>query len=122
MLAYTTLGTNNMEKAKAFYTELFAIIGARLLMDMGRFAAIGTSTDKPMLAVCTPYNKEAATAGNGTMVAFTAGSRENVDALYHKALSLGATCEGKPGERLPGFYMAYVRDAEGHKLAFTHLG
>ena len=30
----------------------------------------------------------------------------------------GATDEGAPGQRLPFFYGAYVRDADGNKLCF----
>ena len=56
------------------------------------------------------------------MVAFHAGGREGVAALYKKALALGATCDGEPGERVPGvFYGAYVRDADGNKLCFCHF-
>lgn len=122
MIAYTTLGTNDMDKAKAFYTSLFAEIGARVLLDMGRLATIGTAMNQPMLAVCRPFNKEPASAGNGTMVAFNAGGRDKVESLYAKALSLGASCEGQPSERMPSFYAAYVRDPDGHKLAFIHMG
>ena len=41
MIGYVTIGVNDMEKAKAFYTELLADLGAQLLMDMGRIAMIG---------------------------------------------------------------------------------
>jgi predicted lactoylglutathione lyase len=56
------------------------------------------------------------------MVALPAGSREGVDKLYAKAIELGASCEGEPGERIPGFYGAYFRDLDGNKLAFFHMG
>lgn len=122
MISYVTLGTHDMNKAKAFYTELLADLGAKVLLDLGRIAMIGESFAKPMIAVCIPHNKEAPSCGNGTMVAIPAGSRENVDKLYAKAISLGATCEGQPGERMPTFYGAYVRDPDGNKLAFVKLG
>mgnify|MGYP001465708602 CR=1 FL=1 len=36
-----------------------------------------------------------------------------------KAIELGATCDGEPGQRIPNqFYGAYVRDPDGNKLAF----
>ena len=50
------------------------------------------------------------------------GSRAGVDKLYAKAISLGATDEGAPGERMPGFYAGYFRDLDGNKLAFFHMG
>ena len=49
--------------------------------------------------------------------AIAADSKPDVDALYKKALDLGATCDGEPGQRIPDmFYGAYVRDPDGNKL------
>ncbi|MNG39581.1 hypothetical protein D3C84_1277300 [compost metagenome] len=56
------------------------------------------------------------------MVALPTASREQVDALYAKALELGATDEGAPGARMPTFYAGYVRDLDGNKLAFCKMG
>jgi predicted lactoylglutathione lyase len=123
MIGYTTLGVADMERAKTFYSELFSEYGAKVLMDMGRIAFIGKSMAEPMVAVCVPYNEQAATPGNGAMIAFPAGSKEKVDALYKRALSLGGTCDGEPGQRIPDrFYGAYVRDPDGNKLAFFEFG
>lgn len=119
MIGYTTLGVADMERAKNFYTGLFADQGAKLLMDMGRIAFVGKSMGEPMVALCVPYNEDDPAPGNGVMVAFPAGSQEAVGDMYNKAISLGATCEGEPGSRIPGkFYGAYVRDLDGNKLAF----
>lgn len=107
---------------RKFYTDLLADLGAKVLLDVGRLAMIGSGMDKPMLAVCTPYNDEAPSPGNGNMVAIPGGSREGVDKLYHKAIALGATEEGAPGERMPSFYAGYLRDPDGNKLAFFHMG
>ena len=72
-----------------------------------------------MVAVCEPYNKEDPQPGNGTMLAFPAASKEAAEAMYKKAMSLGATDEGEPGQRIPDrFYGAYVRDPDGNKLCF----
>ncbi|MFZ3183862.1 MAG: VOC family protein [Pseudomonas sp.] len=122
MLGYATIGSNDLPKAKAFYTALLAEMGAKVLMDVGRAAFFGIDLSKPMLGICTPYNQEAAQPGNGNMVALPGGSRAGVDKLYAKAISLGATDEGAPGERMPGFYGAYFRDLDGNKLAFFHMG
>ncbi len=122
MIGYSMIGTNDLEKAKAFYSALLGEMGAKILMDVGRGAFFGVKMGQPMLGVATPYNKEAAAAGNGNMVALIAGSREGVDKLYAKAISLGATDEGAPGERMPGFYAGYFRDLDGNKLAFFHMG
>lgn len=123
MIGYTTIGVADMDRAKKFYTDLLADLGAKVMMDAGRIAFIGNERGKPMLAVCEPYNKEAPEPGNGTMVAITAASKDQAKALYEKAISLGATDEGEPGQRIPDvFYGAYCRDPDGNKLCFFVFG
>lgn len=122
MLSYATLGVSNLSAAKKFYSDLFADQGAKLLIDGERICFIGKSLAEPMIAVCIPFNEEPASVGNGSMVAFAQGSKAEVDAMYNKALALGAICDGAPGERIPNaFYGAYVRDADGNKLCFNHF-
>jgi catechol 2,3-dioxygenase-like lactoylglutathione lyase family enzyme len=75
-----------------------------------------------MFAVVGPFDKQAASVGNGSMNGFGLDSREGVDAFHAKALELGGTCEGAPGERSPGIYMAYVRDLDGNKLCGFKFG
>ena len=75
-----------------------------------------------MLAVCTPYNEEAPSPGNGNMVAIAPGSKEMVDKLYAKALELGGADEGEPGQRMDGFYGGYFRDPDGNKICFCQPG
>ena len=119
MIGYVTIGVSDIEKAKSFYTELLAPLGASLLMDAGRIAFIGTAMDAPMLAVCTPYDENDPACGNGNMIAINPGSKEKVSEFYHRALALGATDEGEPGQRIEDmFYGAYVRDADGNKVCF----
>jgi catechol 2,3-dioxygenase-like lactoylglutathione lyase family enzyme len=119
MIGYTTVGTTDMERAKQFYCGLFESKGAKVLVDVGRLAMIGTGRGTPMIAVCEPYNKEAPTPGNGVMVAFTAETKPEVDEIYARAIELGATCDGPPGQRVPDrFYGAYVRDHDGNKICF----
>ncbi|MCA9504842.1 MAG: VOC family protein [Spirochaetaceae bacterium] len=122
MVGYTTFGTNDLEKAKAFYDALLGEFGAKRIMDTGRLVLWGRELGNGMFAICTPYDKEKATPGNGAMVAFNMESRANVDKLHAKALSLGASDEGAPGERGPGFYGAYFRDADGNKFCGFCMG
>lgn len=122
MLSYVTLGSNDIEKARAFYQSLFEAMGGKELFDNGRLYFYGTDMASPMIAVGGPYNEETATSGNGTMVAIQGGDEENINRLYAKAIELGATCEGDPGQRMPIFYGAYVRDLDGNKLCFCKLG
>ncbi|SFM50738.1 VOC family protein [Marinobacter pelagius] len=123
MIGYVTIGVSDMERAKAFYSELLSDLGAKVLLDMGRIAFIGKSMREPMLAVCIPFNEEPNHPGNGNMLAIHPGPKEAVDAHYKKAIELGATCDGEPGQRIPGqFYGAYVKDPDGNKLAFYYFG
>lgn len=121
MLGYATIGTKDMDRATAFYDALLAEIGAKQLFGMDRIKFYGTSPEAAMLAICIPYDEKEQHPGNGTMVAIPGGSREGVDKLYAKAMELGATDEGEPGERMPVFYGAYCRDLDGNKLCFFEM-
>ena len=123
MIGYATIGVSDMERSKKFYNDLFEAKGAKVVMDQGRIAFLSSGRDKPMLAICEPYDGNAPAPGNGTMVAFSADSKEDVDQIYERAISLGGTDDGKPGQRIPDrFYGAYVRDLDGNKLCFFVFG
>lgn len=122
MLAYATVGSNNLELSIPFYTDLLATQGAAKLFDHPRGGVLFAKNGKVVLGVLKPFNGLAATVGNGTMLALEMPSREAVDSFYAKALALGGTDEGAPGERGAGFYMAYFRDLEGNKFAACCLG
>ena len=123
MIGYTTIGVSDMKHAKKFYCDLFVDKGAKVVIDAGRIAFVGTKRGEPMLAVCEPYDKGDPTPGNGVMLAFPADEKPQVDAMYARAIELGATCDGPPGQRVPDrFYGAYVHDADGNKLCFYLFG
>jgi predicted lactoylglutathione lyase len=123
MIGYITLGTNNFEKATVFYDQLFATIGAGRFLENEQFIAWSTGMEHAGFSITKPYDGQVATVGNGTMIAIMVDSNEHVDAFYQKALSLGATCEGKPGPRgeMSGFYAAYFRDLDGNKLNVFYM-
>ena len=116
VLGYVTLGTNDHARALAFYDELMASIGHSRIFDDGNFVAWGLSLDHPALAITRPFDEQAATVGNGVMAAMQMPSKEAVDAFYNKALELGASDEGAPGQRIEDFYAGYFRDLDGNKL------
>ena len=117
MIGYVTLGTNDLDRAVAFYDELLALIGAQRFMGHeGQFQAWAVSPDKPALSVTTPWDGQAANPGNGTMVALAVDSKEKVHEVYEKALELGGADEGEAGARSDGFYAGYFRDLDGNKL------
>ncbi len=122
MLGYVTVGTNDFLRAAKFYDALLAELGAKRFMDFDGFITWGTERGKPAFALAKPYDKKPATVGNGVMVALAAASKQQVDAIYQKALALGGSDEGKPGQRSPKFYAAYFRDLDGNKLNAFFIG
>jgi predicted lactoylglutathione lyase len=117
MIGYVTLGTNDLERSAAFYDELLKLVGAGRFLETETFIAWAVAPDKPALSVTKPYDGDAATVGNGVMVALVVIAPEQVDAIHAKALELGGTDEGAPGPRGEGgFYAAYFRDLDGNKL------
>ena len=117
MIGYTTVGTNDLPRAIAFYDALFAEVGIKQLMKFERGIGWGVSFDKPSFAVMTPFDGKPATVGNGVMIGLALATIDQVKAIHAKALALGGTDEGAPGARGGNFYGAYFRDLEGNKLA-----
>ena len=127
MIGYVTVGSNDLEKSRAFYDALMPVLGANRIMEFGdNFTMYGTGMNRPGLAVCKPYDGNAATVGNGNMTSIACDSRAKVDELYAKAIELGGSDEGPPGVRGEegpnAFYGAYFRDLDGNKLAAFRIG
>jgi catechol 2,3-dioxygenase-like lactoylglutathione lyase family enzyme len=122
MIGYTTLGTNDLDRATAFYDELLGLLGAKRAMSFPRGHLWSAGAGQPMFGVLTPFDGQPATVGNGTMIALACPDAATIDALHAKALALGGRDEGAPGERFPGFYAAYCRDLDGNKLCFFRMG
>jgi catechol 2,3-dioxygenase-like lactoylglutathione lyase family enzyme len=122
MLAYVTLGTNNKDKALAFYDAVLGEMGAKRFFANERLQFYGVGPGQPMLGIGDAYDKNAATVGNGVMPALACASAEVVDKVYAKAIAMGATDEGAPGNRMPTFYGAYFRDPDGNKICVCKLG
>ena len=118
MIGYITLGTNDVEKSGEFYDQIFDILEAKRVYDEKSCIAWAKDNSSVIFTVLTPQNGEPASAGNGTMIAIQATSQAQVDALYKKALSIGASDEGAPGLRSGGYYCAYVRDFDSNKINF----
>lgn len=113
---YFVVGTNDMEASKAFYNALFAQSGLQSLSPSDRMTYwLGEDF---AFATAIPFDKELATNGNGTMVGFSVGAKEEVKRMHALAIKLGGNCEGEPRQRGPKF-SAYVRDLDCNKLNFS---
>jgi catechol 2,3-dioxygenase-like lactoylglutathione lyase family enzyme len=122
MIGYVTLGTNDLARGAAFYDALAAEMDTPRMMDFETFIAWGKADGPAGVALTKPHDGNAATVGNGVMVAFEAASKEQVQRLYDIALANGGTCEGPPGPRGEGFYAGYFRDPDGNKLNAFVMG
>lgn len=117
IISHVSIGTNDFEKARAFYQQVLAALDIQILMDFPGAVAFGRVY--PEFWVQTPIDGKPATQGNGTHFSFVATNKEQVHAFYDAAIAAGATCDGPPGPRpeySEAYYAAFVRDLDGHKI------
>ncbi len=125
MIAYVTVGADDIALARRFYTAFLPKLGYGLKegpegLSFALPVAPGQSPLLPDFYVKPTFDGKPATAGNGAMIAFEASSQALVRALHTAALSAGGADEGQPGYRLsygPHFYVGYLRDPQGNKIA-----
>ena len=119
---YFTVGSNKLEQAKVFYDALLGSIGMNPAFEHPSGGRLYRGKGIGMFGVLGPYDKNPACVGNGSMAGFKFDTAEEVDAFHAKALELGGSNEGDPGERVPGAYFAYFRDLDGNKLCGYKFG
>lgn len=118
MIGYVTVGTNDLPRAAKFYDALAAEMGTGRMMEFDSSIAWGTPGGSAGIAATAPFDGQAATVGNGVMVALEAADQAQVGRLHAIALEQGGSDEGAPGPRGDGgFYAGYFRDPDGNKLA-----
>ena len=118
VIGFVMVGTNDLEKSSKFYDAILVHLGMKRVTITERYIGYGHSSEDSGVKfyITKPHNKKNATAGNGTMVALSAETKEAVDKFYKTALENGATDEGAPGPRSDGNYYGYIRDQEGNKI------
>ena len=88
---YFVIGTNDMRASRAFYDALFEGAGLQSMSPSERMTYwMGADF---AFAVAKPFDEKPATNGNGTMVGFCVGTKEDVARIHALALELGGTCE-----------------------------
>ena len=125
MIAYVTVGADDIPRAKRFYGAFLPALGYGLSEEPdGLSFALpiepGQSLMLPDFYVKPTFDGQPASAGNGAMVAFEAQTQAQVRDLHAAALSAGGSNEGRPGFRAsygPQFYVGYLRDPQGNKIA-----
>ena len=122
MFSHIMIGTNNLERAKAFYDTLLGTLGVPPARVDGH--RIFYRTPSGVFSVTKPINGESATCANGMTIGFAAASPAQADAWHAAGIAAGGTtCEEPPGVRAGGavkLYLAYLRDPDGHKLCALH--
>ena len=122
MFSHVMIGTNDLDKSKAFYDALLGTLGVRPgFVDRHR---VFWRTKTGTFSVSKPIDGNEATHANGGTIGFTAASKDEVDAFHASGLaSGGTTCEDPPGIREGGgvqLYIAYLRDLDGNKICAVH--
>lgn len=125
MIAYVTVGADDLAAAKRFYQAFLPALGYTLKQGPdGLSYALPVPTDRtpvpPDFYVKPTFDGRPASAGNGNMIAFEAETNAQVRTLHAAALVAGGTDEGQPGFRAaysPNFFVCYLRDPQGNKLA-----
>ena len=125
MIAYVTVGADDIARSKRFYAAFLPALGYGLEEGPeGLSYALpmepGQSVALPDFYVKPTFDGRPASAGNGSMVAFEARNQQQVRDLHAAALAAGGSDEGQPGFRAaygPHFYVGYLRDPQGNKIA-----
>ena len=130
MLFHTMIGSNDIERSKRFYDTVLGTLGlgeATLnIADSGHTRLIYSNDGAINFIVSQPINDEPATVANGSTVAFSCNSPEQVKQLHDAAVANGGTSiEAPPGPRATAsmgtIELAYFRDPDGNKLCGIHF-
>ena len=125
MLSYITIGANDLPGSGRFYSAILTPLGyERTDAGNGAAFALPDEPDRPgspsTIYVVKPYDGQAATVGNGSMTAFRTTTHALVRTIHAAGIQAGGTDEGAPGfraEYTEHFYVAYLRDPVGNKVA-----
>lgn len=125
MIAYVCVGVDDIPRAKRFYSAFLPVLGFSFEEYHGDLSysppvAPGQTIVPPDFYVKKPFDGDAASVGNGTMVAFQARDQSQVRELHAAALAAGGSDDGAPGFRDaygPNFFVGYLRDPQGNKIA-----
>lgn len=125
MLAYVTIGADDIARAKQFYSAFLPALGYGLEegpegLSYALPVQPGQPAGRPEFYVKPTFDGRPASAGNGSMTAFELRNQKQVRELHAAALAAGGSDEGPPGFRAiygPNFYVGYLRDPQGNKIA-----
>lgn len=115
MLDHMGFAVRDYHRSKAFYEQALAPLGLSLIKEpMGAAAGFGKDGHASFW-----IEAQGRPVQGRLHIAFTADSREIVDAFHAAALAAGATDNGPPGVREmyhPSYYGGYVLDPDGNNI------
>ncbi|WP_271410616.1 VOC family protein [Pseudomonas sp. Q1-7] len=117
ILSHISVGTNDFERAVAFYDKVLPTLGCKRIMEHPGAVAYGR--EYPEFWVQAPIDGHPASVGNGTHIGFFAASKAAVQAFFEAALEAGGKGDGEPGPRPQygdPYYGCFIRDPDGHKI------
>jgi catechol 2,3-dioxygenase-like lactoylglutathione lyase family enzyme len=116
------IGTDDLDRAKAFYDALLGTLGVGPAKVDGH--RIFYFTKGGVFAVSKPINGQPATHANGGTIGFACDSPEQAKTWHDAGVEAGGTSiEDPPGVRegsVGKMYLAYLRDPDGNKLCALH--
>ena len=121
VISHISIGSNDFDRAVAFYDRVLAPLGCQRIMDYPDAVAYGKVY--PEFWVQAPIDGSPATVGNGTHIGFMAATKDAVHAFYEAAIAAGAQDDGPPGPRPDygePYYGCFVRDLDGHKIEASY--
>lgn len=113
MFDHLGFGVSNVAEAKAFFLTALEPLGVAVLREEPYGVGLGRN-GKPSLWLHETKSKPVP-----MHVAFTAGSRQEVDSFYRAALAAGGRENGAPGlrpEYHAHYYGAFVIGPDGHNV------
>ncbi|NKJ40650.1 VOC family protein [Novosphingobium sp. SG720] len=116
MFTHIMIGSNDLDRSKAFYDATFTALGGTpgVWDERGRLIY---EHDGGRLMITTPINGLPATAANGGTIGIAACSVDHVRAWHEAGAAHGGTSvETPPCKRPNGVFVAYLRDPDGNKL------
>lgn len=118
MLDHVGFAVADAERSRLFYEAALAPLGLKLVMTATPDQTESGGTAHGFGTEGNPFFwvGDSEKVGEGTHVAFTAETREQVDAFHEAALAAGGTNHGAPGLRPhygPNYYAAFVLDPDG---------
>jgi catechol 2,3-dioxygenase-like lactoylglutathione lyase family enzyme len=117
MIHHLSLGTNDVDRARAFYDPFLSVLGLRRLGQDESSVDYGSSA--VLFSLETPTDGAPAQPGNGAHVAFAAETRDMVRAFHRAALAHGGRDAGAPGIRAEydaNYFGAFALDPDGNKI------